>query len=135
MYRILGSLFLLTLAATAADAQQVERNTGFAVHQLFVCPPEVMENIDQMEEVAAPILNQLRNEGLLREWFMLRHAWGDEWNVGWITIADSHREWLDYWAAFLDRIEAANPQAIEEGLGACTLHKDNMYGVRDSSLD
>lgn len=114
-------------------AQQPTQNTGFMVHQLAVVPPENMEELNRIEALAAPVLNELRQDGMIRDWYSVRHAWGDEWNFGWITIAANHRAWLDFWDEFLRRFTERNPGEIDRLGSLFSLHKDNMYSVRDSS--
>jgi hypothetical protein len=108
MYRTVALMALLLSIPVGLEAQR-ERETGFMVHQMSVCPGQNMAEINRLNELTAPILDDLVDEGMIRVWYDVRHAWGDEWNVGMVTVADSHRDWLD-----------------------CPMHKDNMYAVRDS---
>jgi hypothetical protein len=128
------SLFLfLALAISGGSLEaQAERQTGFMVHQLSVCPGPNMPRINELSAIGAPILNALRDEGMISAWYDVRHSWGDEWNVGMVTVAENHRAWLDFWAEYRRRLVAAQPGVLAEFGTLCTLHKDNMYGVRNS---
>ncbi|MDA1104227.1 MAG: hypothetical protein O2956_11600 [Gemmatimonadetes bacterium] len=125
-------LFLAFAVSAVSLEAQADRQTGFMVHQLSVCPGPNMARINELSAVGAPILNALKEEGMIRDWYDLRHGWGDEWNVGMVTIAASHRAWLDFWAEYLRRLGAAQPGVLAEYGSLCTLHKDNMYSVRNS---
>lgn len=132
MVRIGLAVLMILIVATSVEAQQ-ERNPGFMVHQLLVCPDSNMGEINRLSALSNPILDQLVEEGMIRAWYDLRHAWGDEWNVSYVTVADSHRAWLDYWSEYLRRISEAHPTLFEEFTALCTMHKDNMYSIRDSN--
>lgn len=133
MLRVALALALLFAIAPALEAQQ-DRTTGFMVHQLMVCPDTNMSEINRLNALTTPILDELVEEGFIWAWYDLRHAWGDEWNVGFVTVADSHRAWLDYWSEFLSRTSERHPTLMGEFQALCTMHKDNMYSIRDSGV-
>jgi hypothetical protein len=95
MARIAMVLALLAVFTPGLQSQET-RNTGFLVHQLLVCPYSNMQEVNRLDALQKPILDEMVEEGFIRAWYSLRHAWGDEWNVGAVTIADSHRAWLDF---------------------------------------
>ena len=132
MPRIVLCLMLLLAATSTGIEAQNEPQTGFMVHQLLICPAPNMAEVDRLSALTAPILDELRQEGMIRAWYDLRHSWGDEWNVSVVTVADSHRAWLDFWSEYLRRVTARQPSLFSEFLALCTLHKDNMYAIRDS---
>lgn len=126
--------FVLMACLVALGAMPVrgqERDTGFMVHQLSICPGPNMAEINELSAIGYRILDDLVSEGMLRAWYDLRHGWGDEWNVGVVTVAESHRAWLDYWAEYLRRFSAEEPDGLARFGELCTMHKDNMYSVRD----
>jgi len=123
---------MLLGAAPPASAQeaQAERQPGFMVMQWQVC--QDVAEINRISDVTGPILEALQDEGMISAWYDIRHGWGDEWNVGFVTVAASHRAWLDYWDEFVRRAREADPNLFSAFGAACTLHKDNFYSVRDS---
>ncbi len=134
MDRLILAAVVLFAAIGPAGAQpdQPGRETGFMVHQMFVCSPEHVGAFNRlMDETSAPVLNDLQAKGMIRTWYFLSHAWGDEWNSGVVTIGDSHRAWLDFWAEYLKRLDAASPGWREKLAPLCTMHKDNMYTIRN----
>lgn len=135
MVRVTIALVLLAVLTPQLHGQQAERNTGFLVHQLQVCPYNDMEEVNQLNALLKPIFDELVEEEMIRAWYDLRHAWGDEWNVSLVTVAESHRAWLDYWSEFLRRVNDRHPTLFDELFTFCTIHKDNMYSVRDSGGD
>lgn len=130
--RAAAFLVFAIILSTGALAAQEQRDDGFMVHQIQVCPPENQEALNEFtDEVAAPILNDLVDEGMVRSWYHLMHAWGDEWNDVIVTVVDDHRAWLDFWSEYLARLDDASPNWREELLPLCTMHRDNMYVVRN----
>ena len=131
MQRSAAVLALLMASATGLSAQ-AERQTGFLVHNANVCAYSGMTEVNALTAEWVPILEALREEGMLRAWYDIRHAWGDEWNVGIVFVTDSHRAFLDFWSEFIRRVRESNPGHFARFFELCTLHKDNMYSVRDS---
>ena len=127
---VLGAAVLTLPASLHAQA----RNTGFMVHQLCVATAENVAVVNELSQVTTPILDALQAEGMISAWFELRHGWGDEWNVGTVTVAESHSAWLEFWSEFLRRARQEDPQILARMNGACFMHKDNMYSVRDMSI-
>lgn len=130
--RIPAIVLLAALSLPFALQAQQQSETGFMVQQMQVCPPENQGAVNEFnDDVAAPILNDLQEEGMIRSWYFLAHAWGDEWNNVIVTVADSHREWLDFWSEYVSRLNEESPGWGEEILPLCTMHKDNMYTITD----
>ncbi len=127
---------ILAMAACALPTvvQAQDRTTGFMVQQLCVASSAGVSAANEMTAVTAPILEDLRAEGMISAWFDLRHGWGDEWNVGTITVAESHRAWLDFWSEFLTRVRAQDEGLVSRMVASCELHKDNMYNVRNMGV-
>jgi len=134
MFRAIIVVALFTVFTPTLHGQEA-RNTGFLVHQLLVCPYSNMGEINRLSALTKPILDELVDEKFIRAWYDLRHAWGDEWNVSVITVADNQRHWLDFWSEYLRRVREKHPTYWSDFLGLCTIHKDNMYSVRDSGID
>jgi hypothetical protein len=132
MTRIAFLMLAFVLLPSSIAAQ--ERNTGFMVHQLCVASNDGVAAANAMSETTSPILEALREEGMISAWFELRHGWGDEWNVGTVTVAESPRAWLDFWSEFLTRVRAEDPGLIGRMNASCELHKDNMYNVRNMGV-
>lgn len=134
MLRVALALTFLWLASPPLQAQE-DPSTGFMVHQLWACPSTNLPEINRLVAQTTPILDELVEEGMIRAWYDLRHGWGDEWNVGFVTVADSHEAWLDYWSEYLQRVQDQHPNFGEEFQPLCTMHKDNMYAIHDSRTD
>lgn len=124
------ALVLLALPAAVHSQAAEERQTGFMVHQWMIC--DDVAEYNRLSAQINPIVEELRSEGMLRAWYDVRHAWGDEWNVGIISIFDSHEAFLTYWNAFLARVSERVPDAFARVGQACSMHKDNLYSIRDS---
>ena len=132
MIRLVIATAAVALIPLQAHAQ--DRNGGFMVHQMCVATNENVAEINELSAITKPILDDLKAEGMISAWFELRHGWGDEYNVGTVTVADSHRAWLDFWSEFLARAREAEPGILRRMNDACLMHKDNMYNVRDMSV-
>jgi hypothetical protein len=126
------AVFLALLALPTTLLAQTPRETGFMVHQWCIVEQQDMAAWNGFQEQTVPILTALQEEGMLQAWYHVQHAWGDEWNVGYVTVADNHRAWLDFWDEYLRRIDAAIPDFWSQAGPLCKRHKDNMYAVHDS---
>ena len=45
-----------------------------------------------------PVWNQLVDEGMIISYSMMTHAWGDEWNLNYMIVTESHEAFLKAWA-------------------------------------
>jgi hypothetical protein len=130
---LLVALGLMLPATIVVARQQQQDRTGFVVTQLQICAPENQAAIDRFNDgVMAPIMEELKAEGMIRSWAHLVHSWGDEWNNVNITVVDNHATWVSAWAEVMRRLNVRSPTWIEEVLPLCSLHKDNMYSMRNS---
>jgi len=124
---------LLFVFATTAHAQEasdtsLERQARFIMLNQSVCPGEGMQKaMELFEQKAAPILNEMQQEGAIGGWGVLGHSWGDEYNFNWFMIAENHEAWHQAWGTMVSRMNERHPGWIEESINNCTLHKDNLY--------
>ena len=78
-----------------------------------------------------PVWNQLVDEGMIISYSMMTHAWGDEWNLNYMIITESHEAFLKAWTEGFKRIRSTMPQEKWDELMKYTLeHKDNLYSLR-----
>ena len=126
-------LLLGVLAAPArAQADGAEPQTRFMMLNQNVCPGAGEERMIEITGRAfAPVLNQMEAEGLISDWGVLGHAWGDEYNFNWFMVAESLSAWRNAWNTMVQRVSAEHPEVWDEITSTCTLHKDNLYTLYD----
>tara|TARA_B100001939_G_scaffold317874_1_gene304866 strand:+ start:189 stop:584 length:396 start_codon:yes stop_codon:yes gene_type:complete len=78
-----------------------------------------------------PVWNELVDEGMIVSYSMMTHLWGDEWNLNYMIVAESHEAFLKAWSEGFRRIRSTMPQEKWDELMSYTLeHKDNLYSLR-----
>ncbi len=93
---------------------------------------EHMSRINQfVDEVAAPVLNQMVDEGLLMGRGQAVHAWGDEWNSNNYFVVENIPAFFTAWSEYKRRLNAASPGWAQEMVSLCDEHKDNFYTLRN----
>lgn len=124
---IWSAVFIAFVVPVPAAAQQAP-SEGVLIVSYQKC-----ERVDEMNEWfranAAPIFNDLVDEGRLVGWGILNHAWGDEWNnVAYYVAPDLSTFHAAYGEAFR-RIGETDPDMMARFESHCTEHKDNIYSI------
>lgn len=76
---------------------------------------------------AVPVLKELKSEGKLLDYGLMQHAWGDEWNYNFYFVTRSHASYLEFWDAYISRMQEKYPDSMTGYLSMIIEHKDNMY--------
>lgn len=119
-------LSALLLGALPASAQESE--TSFFMMNQHACPGEGFAGMMEITETkTGPIMSELREEGMIQDWGLLTHAWGDEYNFNFYMIAESHGAWLAAWQEMMRRMNERHEGWVDEVSNYCTFHKDNLY--------
>ena len=130
-YTPLCFVLLLTLcSAPAALAQEdgAEHDTRYFMMNQHVCPGEGLDGMmESVETMMGPIMGELRDEGMIDDWGVLTHAWGDEYNFNFYMIADDHEAWLAAWGEMVGRMNERHEGWAGDLSEYCTMHKDNLY--------
>jgi hypothetical protein len=130
-------MLLMGLASPSWLAAQEEEEAPFAGTVVFSqnkCPYENWPQLDAaLDSIFAPVLDELVAEGMLVNWGILTHAWGDEWNWNIYYGVESHRAFLDFWSEYTGRLDERHPDWWEQVWDLCTDHKDNIYAHRRPS--
>lgn len=127
MRRSLWSAMLIGLALPAALAAQQAQPGVIVVSQ------QKCENVDELNDWmranAAPILNDLVEEGQLLGWGILGHMWGDEWNHVVYYLARDNASFHAAFGEFFGRLMRAQPDVMARFEAWCSDHRDNIYSV------
>jgi len=140
------ALLALALAALVSAPQAVAQDDDMAAMEAMMdaAPSTLMtawkcdiahlgEIVQGMNTYAKPAAQEMIDEGMITNWGLMVHSWGDEWNVV------SHMTGEDPAAlmtanAELNSRTAANAEAGGEDMDMppplvryCTNHKDNFY--------
>jgi len=87
-----------------------------------------------IDDYFSPVWNDLVNEGKLYSYQVMTHLWGDEWNLNYIIVAESHEKFLTAWSEGFRRIRTSMPPEKWDELFEYTIeHKDNLYDLRATS--
>jgi hypothetical protein len=83
-----------------------------------------------IKEKMAPVLKSLVDDGMIYNWGLFNHAWGDEWNVNvWYTMKDMDA-FSKFWGEFRKRMMEKQPDAWKELTDMIQEHKDNIYSIQ-----
>ncbi len=114
-------------AARPAAAQDGETSPTLRITMSQCDWDKVGEVMEQLEEIAVPVWQELVDEGMVMDAGTFIHAWADEWNVGIYTVAPSIQAVLDFNAEAARRIEERHPDAPDTFGEACPKHRDGFY--------
>lgn len=83
----------------------------------------------KLYDQAKTVLQELKDEGLLVEFGVLEHAWGDEWNWNIYMVAKDHEAFLKAWNEYITRVNKKYPGLVKDWLSIVKAHKDNLYSL------
>ena len=124
-------LVLLTLSVSSGIAQDVEFERSFVMLNQNQCD-DMAGVLDIVRTTTGPVLDELKEEGLIDNWGLLTHAWGDEWNFNWFMVTENHAGFLTAWSELISRVNERDPDWFEKFDPMCREHKDNLYTLRTS---
>lgn len=118
--------FLLTSISFAQDSKD-KKPTTLVFSQNKVQMADMGKANKMIDEIFAPILNQLVDEGMLLGWGQLNHAWGDEWNLNFWYSAKDVGSFHKFWKEYVKRASEKHPEAFGNVVKMFQAHKDNIY--------
>lgn len=130
---LLALLLLATAPGTlhAQDNQEAPDIPGFLMFNQNMVPGSDMGTVNQLaDSLMRPILDAMVDEGVISNWGILTHSWGDEWNWNWYMFTKDHATFVSAWSEFVERASEANPGSLGQIYGHVTAHKDNTFSVR-----
>lgn len=125
------SLALALVAASPAAAQD-EPQPGVASVRYFECGlGNLAEAVRLLNGEWRDVAMDLIDEGMLIDYGILTHAWGDEWNLVDYFVATDIEAFHAAWGELVTRIQAGDPEneLFESFAELCPRHKDNIYSV------
>ncbi len=129
---LLAILLLSPLIVQAQDdASEAPEPPGFLMFNQNMVPGSDVSALNEaVDSLMLPILDAMVDEGIIYNWGILTHSWGDEWNWNWYMFTKDHASFVSAWGTFVERLLAADSTAISAIYGYVTEHKDNTYSVR-----
>ena len=122
-------LIVVLLLPGLATAQEADDQRFFMLNQ-HQCYGQYMDEVKaHFDDEAAPALDALAEEGLILDWGVLEHAWGDEWNWNFYIVTESHSSFLEAFREFAQR--TGDPFENSDFGEWCFAHKDNLYTLSD----
>ncbi len=132
-----STLLALILLATAPGTLKAQDSLatadvpGFLMFNQNMVPGPDMGTVNQLaDSLMRPILDAMVDEGVIYNWGILTHRWGDEWNWNWYMFTKDHASFVSAWNQFVERASKANPGSLGQIFRHTTAHKDNTFGVR-----
>lgn len=125
-------IFLFTAINFGQDAKEKTKPKTLVFSQNKVQMADMGKVNKMIDEVFAPILNQLVDEGMLYGWGQLNHAWGDEWNLNIWYSAENMGSFYKFWGEYIKRVREKHPKAFGEATKLFQAHKDNIYSIVQS---
>jgi len=126
---------LLTGLACGAGAERLsaqEPVAGVTVFRYFECGlADLGEAVEILNGSWRGFAEELVEQGLLVDYGILTHSWGDEWNlVDWFAATDQEA-FHAAWRELLLRVQEVDPDGtVFTRFGEfCPRHKDNIYSV------
>ncbi len=130
---VLGLISLALGATTTAPAvAQDEPQPGVAAVRYFECPlGDLGDAVRLLNGEWRAIAMDLIDEGMLIDYGILTHSWGDEWNLVDYFVATDIAAFHTAWGEMVTRQQARDPEneLFESFAELCPRHKDNIYGV------
>jgi hypothetical protein len=121
------------LLAPPLEAQEEEMAPpGITVVRYFECNMGgVGEAIGMLNGDWRTAAMELIEEGLLYDYGILSHAWGDEWNLIDYFVVEDMPAFNRAWRELLRRAQRADPEGemMTRFTEICTRHKDNIYSI------
>jgi hypothetical protein len=124
---ILFALLIAVVPLRAQDADEPEE-LFFVLNQAQISMTDMPKAWDIWKQ-ATTVLQELKDEGLLVEFGLLQHAWGDEWNWNFYMITKDHASFLKAWDEYITRVREKYPDLVRDWLAMVKAHKDNMYSL------
>jgi quinol monooxygenase YgiN len=128
---VLGFL-LLAPGLTAQDTAQPER--VYAAY-FQVSYSDLEEWIGLWNEVTAPILQELVDEGMLVGYGAQTHNTGGNFNFRQAMQGAAFTNFDAVWGALFERIEERNPAALERIMGMMQLHDDEIWNIDSMEVE
>lgn len=122
MKRVVLSLFL-----TAFTFGAYAQSSSLIVYSQNKCFVNDVPKLNKMvDEVMGPVLNDLVKEGLLTNWGVLSHTWGDEWNWNIYYTAENIDKFRSAWQEMFERVQKKDGETFTKFGEWCFEHKDSM---------
>lgn len=126
------ALGLLLPGALAAQEEEEGPQPGVVVVRYFQCDMgRTGEAIEVLNTTWREVVESVIEDGMLIDFGILTHNWGDEWNLMDYFVAESSIAFHEGWSEALSRIQERDPEGtgFETFTDICTRHKDNIWGV------
>ncbi|MDH3457776.1 MAG: hypothetical protein OER90_13135 [Gemmatimonadota bacterium] len=82
-----------------------------------------------VDSAFVPIAQELVNEGKIMGFHSAFHAWGDEWNVVYIYVAEDIPAFLNAFGEAFSRMTERYPEAMPMMRDWCFEHKDSFLSM------
>jgi hypothetical protein len=130
--RLLSATLVAFLVFAPPALAQDSPQPGTVVVRYFECDLGATgEAIQFLNGNWRQVANELVEEGMLFDYGILTHAWGDEWNVVDYFVTESQPAFQEAWGELLRRLAPLDPdgEGVARFTEICRRHKDNIYGV------
>lgn len=132
----LAGLFALPVLALAQEEEADEGNGGeVLVISQYKCAYDKLDDVDELwNSRNLPVLQELKDEGMISGAGIYYHWWADEWNMGMWTAAEDIPAFMAAWAEAGRRLNERYPDDDTPGmLQLCPEHRDAFYQTGSST--
>lgn len=136
MYRAVICLAGLALfGARPAAGQEQQRPTHVYEAYYRISPADMQEWNRQYREYSIPVLEQLREEGIIQGWSQWQHSTGGEYNVRFAVRTYDWAALGKFWDEYLPRLQEATPEdEWQAGARMITEHRDEIWEIGAVSM-
>lgn len=125
----LAAVLLPPLAATAQAQDQQPLHLYEASYKIGY--GELEEWLSIHEQHAVPILNELRDEGVIEGWNAYQHSTGGEYNFKLMIRTMSWAAFDQFWSEYLGRLGQRAPDALARTGALVQAHKDEIWDIAE----
>jgi hypothetical protein len=86
-----------------------------------------------VDSAFVPITQELVDEGMILGFAPAFHAWGDEWNVVYLYMAESIPAFLSAFGEAVSRMTERYPEAMTMFQDWCSEHKDSFLSLGETT--
>jgi hypothetical protein len=131
MKRLISCIALAVLLAPAQAAAQAEAGSQVYAAYYKIGYADMAEWIAGHFEYEVPVLEQLRDEGIIQTWAIWQHMTGGEYNWRFAVITDEWSKFDTFWEEYLGRWEESAKEHFDWAGEIIQAHYDEVWDLTE----